>query len=157
MADKGCTAPWWELSGPRMRMFALPAGFGTKVINESENSVNSATVSIAVPKRIIPQEFVAFIEPGTLIDRSDIVFVTNDGQNSTVSLTSTCVLFACAPPLPLRATVTEIGLGGFQDVTGFFEPTQTGLILVATESGKFQSHMNPLAIPMARGAKVVAV
>ena len=99
--------PWWELSGPRMRMFALPAGFGTKVIN-------------AVPKRIIPQEFVAFIEPGTLIDRSDIVFVTNDGQNSTVSLTSTCVLFACAPPLPLRATVTEIGLGGFQDVTAFF-------------------------------------
>jgi hypothetical protein len=109
-------------------------GFGTQVINESdEDRAGSITVSIPVPNQVIPQGFVVLLEPGTLNVRSDIVFVTNDGTNSTVSLTSDCPLFACGSTLPLRGTVTEIGVGGLQDVTGFFDPTRTGLILVTSD------------------------
>jgi hypothetical protein len=93
----------------------------------------SVTVSIPVPNQVIPQGFVVLLEPGTLNVRSDIVFVTNDGTNSTVSLTSDCPLLACGSTLPLLGTVTEIGVGGLQDVTGFFDPTRTGLILVASD------------------------
>jgi hypothetical protein len=112
----------------------MVTGVGMAVIEESADMVGAVTVSITVPNRVIPQGTVRLTEPDFPSVISDVVFVTNNGINSTVSMISDCPGLACGvAPLPVLNTFPEMGLGGFQDVTGSFLPNQTGLILVASD------------------------